>query len=73
MELLDTIKAQLEGMGNPFDKPATKAAIIVTIRDVLWQKLPESYSEENISFCRYQVYNFVSQRNNNIAWNKCGS
>ena len=66
-ELLEKIKTKLKGMDHPFDKPATKAAIIVTIRDTLWQELPESYPETSIGFYRDQVYNFVSQRYNGYA------
>lgn len=66
-ELLDKLKAELKGMDHPFDKPSTKATIIVTIRDTLWQELPESYSEESIGFYRDQVYNFVSQRYSGYA------
>ena len=66
-ELLEKIKSELKGMDHPFDKPATKAAIIVTIRDTLWQELPESYPETSIGFYRDQVYNFVSQRYNGYA------
>ena len=60
-ELLEKIKALLATMDHPFDKQETKAAIIITIRDILWQKLPESYSEENITQYRDAVYNYVSQ------------
>ena len=63
-ELLEKIKAELQNMSCPFDKPSTKAAIIVTIRDTLWQELPDSYPEDSIGFYRDQVYNFVSQRYN---------
>ncbi len=63
-ELLNKIKSKLKGMDHPFDKPSTKATIIVTIRDTLWQELPESYPETSIGFYRDQVYNFVSQRYN---------
>lgn len=66
-ELLDKIKSKLKGMDHPFDKPSTKATIIVTIRDTLWQELPESYPETSIGFYRDQVYNFVSQRYNGYA------
>ena len=61
VELLANIKQQLEGMDHPFDKPNTKATIIITIRDILWQELPESYSEESITQYRDAVYNYVSQ------------
>lgn len=62
VDLLDRIKAQLEGMDHPFDKPSTKATVIVAIRDVLWQELPESYSEDSINFYRDKVYDYVSRR-----------
>ena len=67
VELLDKIKQQLAGMDHPFDKPNTKATIIITIRDVLWQELPESYSEESITQYRDAVYNYVSQHYNGVA------
>ena len=61
VDLLEKIKAQLATMDHPFDKQETKAAIIITIRDVLWQELPESYSEESITHYRDEVYNYVAQ------------
>ncbi len=66
-ELLSKIKEQLAGMDHPFDKPTTRATIIITIRDILWQELPESYSEESINHYRDTVYNYVSQRYGGIA------
>ena len=60
-ELLEKIKALMATMDHPFDKQETKAAIIITIRDILWQELPESYSEESITQYRDAVYNYVSQ------------
>ena len=60
-ELLEKIKALLATMDHPFDKQETKAAIIITIRDILWRELPESYSEESITQYRDAVYNYVSQ------------
>ena len=67
VELLDKIKELLATMDHPFDKRETKAAIIITIRDILWQELPESYSEESIIHYRDAVYNYVSQHYNNVA------
>ena len=64
IELLAKIKEQLSGMDHPFDKPTTRATLIITIRDVLWQELPESYSEESINYYRDTIYNYVSQRYN---------
>ncbi|MCQ2216691.1 MAG: type I restriction endonuclease subunit R [Bacteroidales bacterium] len=62
IDLLAKIKGQLAGMDHPFDKPTTRATLIITIRDVLWQELPESYSEESINYYRDTIYNYVSQR-----------
>ena len=67
IELLAKIKGQLAGMDHPFDKPTTRATIIITIRDVLWQELPESYSEESINDYRDTIYNYVSQRYGGVA------
>ncbi|MCI6081463.1 MAG: hypothetical protein MR724_07910, partial [Prevotella sp.] len=64
IELLAKIKEQLSGMDHPFDKPTTRATLVITIRDVLWQELPESYSEESINYYRDTIYNYVSQRYN---------
>jgi len=41
--------------------------ITITIRDVLWQELPESYSEESINYYRDTIYNYVSQRYGGVA------
>ena len=67
IELLSTIKHQLEGMDHPFDKPNTKASIIITIRNILWRDLPESYSEESITQYRDAVYNYVRQQYGKVA------
>ena len=67
IELLAKIKEQLSGMDHPFDKPTTRATLSITIRDVLWQKLPECYSEESINYYRDTIYNYVSQRYGGVA------
>ena len=67
IELLAKIKGQLASMDHPFDKPTTRAALIITIRDVLWQELPESYSEDSINYYRDTIYNYVSQRYGGVA------
>ncbi len=66
-DLLDKVKNMLRVMDHPFDKPETKAAIVVTIRDLLWLELPESYSEESINHYRDAVYDFVFQRYGGVA------
>ena len=67
VELLEKIKQQLATMDHPFDKQETKASLIITIRDLLWAELPQSYSDESINYYRDKVYNYVSQRYGNVA------
>ena len=52
---------RLTTMDHPFDKQETRASIIITIRDILWKELPESYSDESINYYRDAVYNYISQ------------
>ena len=66
-ELLEKIKNQLATMDHPFDKQETRASIIITIRDILWKDLPESYSDESINYYRDAVYNYVSQHYGSVA------
>ena len=68
IDLLASIKGQLAGMDHPFDKPATRATLIIAIRDLLWQKLPDSYSEESVLYYRDVIYNYVSQRYGGVAY-----
>ena len=60
-ELLKKIKDQLATMDHPFDKQETKATIRITIRNILWSELPESYSDESINYYRDAVYSYISQ------------
>lgn len=66
-DLLNKIKSMLETMDHPFDKQETKATIVITIRDLLWQELPESYPDESITYYRDAVFNYVSQRYGGVA------
>ena len=65
--MLAKIKGQLASIDHPIDKQTTRAALIITIRDVLWQELPESYSEDSINYYRDTIYNYVSQRYGGVA------
>ena len=67
VELLEKIKAQLATMDHPFEKRETKAAIIITIRDTLWEMLPESYSDESIDSYKDAVFEYVQQRYGGVA------
>ena len=67
VELLEKIKVQLATMDHPFEKRETKAAIIITIRDTLWEMLPESYSDESIDSYKDAVFEYVQQRYGGVA------
>lgn len=66
-DLLEKVKTLLSTMDHPFDKQETRASIIITIRDILWKELPESYSDESINYYRDAVYNYVSQHYGSVA------
>ncbi|MBR5964377.1 MAG: type I restriction endonuclease subunit R [Bacteroidaceae bacterium] len=66
-DLLEKIKQQLATMDHPFDKQETRATLIVTIRDMLWAELPQSYSDDSINYYRDKVYNYVSRRYGYVA------
>ncbi len=67
VELLEKIKTQLATMDHPFEKRETKAAIIITIRDTLWEMLPASYSDESIDTYKDAVFEYVQQRYGGVA------
>ena len=66
-DLLGKIKSMLKTMDHLFDKQETKASIVIAIRDLLWQELPESYSDESITYYRDAVFNYISQRYGGVA------
>lgn len=59
VELLEKIKRLLSTMDHPFDKDETRSIIVNTIRDTLWEQLPESYTDENMLYYRGAVYDYV--------------
>ncbi len=66
-DLLEKIKSTLATMVNPFDNQVTRATISNTIRDILWQELPDSYSDESINHYKDAIYQYVSLRYNKVA------
>ena len=54
-------------MDHPFDKPTTRATLIITIREVLWDKLPDSYDLNSVDYYRDTIYNYISQRYGGVA------
>ena len=67
VELLEKIKQLLATMDHPFDKPETRSIIDNTIRDTLWEGLPDSYPIESIPLYRTAVYNYVYQQYGSVA------
>ena len=59
VDLYSEIKEKIKEYDHWKDKQETKAAIDNLIRDILWAKLPESYSENDISLYRHNVYEYV--------------
>jgi len=67
VELLAKIKHLLATMDHPFDKQETRSTLIVAIRDLLWEELPQSYPDDSINHYRDAVYDYISQRYGNVA------
>lgn len=66
-DLLASIKNLISTMDHPFDKQETRSTIMIAIRDLLWNNLPNSYPDESINYYKNVVYNYVSQRYNTSA------
>ena len=59
MDLFAKITEKIAELDHWTDKQETKATIDNMIRDLLWQELPESYDDIEVSQCRHKVYEFV--------------
>lgn len=66
-DLLASIKNLISTMDHPFDKQETRSTIMIAIRDLLWNNLPNSYPDESINYYKNMVYNYISQRYNTSA------
>ena len=67
-DLLDKIKSQLATMDHPFDKQETQAALLISIRDLLWAELPDSYPDDSINHYQNAIFNYVyHQYGGNVA------
>lgn len=58
IELNDAIEARLSEMVSWTDKDQTKAIVYTTIRNILWQELPDSYTEEDVVKYENAIYNY---------------
>ena len=61
VELLANIQEKLAELDHPFDKPETRAAIDVMIRDYLWIHLQESYSDTSIDMYCQTVFDYAQR------------
>ena len=61
-ELLDCVKRKIAEFDHWQDKDETRSAVELVIRDILWEKLPESFDENSINDCRERVYEYVYSR-----------
>ena len=67
VDLLAKVKAKIAELDHWTDKQETKAAVDNLIRDTLWAKLPESYTELSISEYRRRIYEYVYVRYKEVA------
>lgn len=58
-KLLDAIRRSIADMDNWREKENTRAAVQSAIRNVLWNSLPQSYSDTEMTLYRQKVYTFV--------------
>lgn len=68
IDLLRRVRDEVAAMDHWTDKEETQAYVLVCIRDVLAEELPESYDWTAINLCRERVYNYVyAQYNAEVA------
>jgi type I restriction enzyme R subunit len=58
-EMLAKIKARIHELDHWRDKEETQSIISIMIRDLLWENLPESYSDPEIAIYRQTLYEYV--------------
>ncbi|MDE7274790.1 MAG: type I restriction endonuclease subunit R [Lachnospiraceae bacterium] len=67
VELLDKIKGKIAELDHWTDKQETKAEIDTLIGKILWEELPESYSDNAIFTYRQKIYEYVYMRYKEVA------
>ena len=58
-KMLAKIKARIHELDHWRDKEETQSIISTMIRDLLWENLPESYSDPEIAIYRQTLYEYV--------------
>ena len=62
VDLLDKIKSKIAELDHWTDKQETKAEVDTLIGKILWEELPESYSDNAIFTYRQRIYEYVYMR-----------
>lgn len=67
VDLLDKIKAKISELDHWTDKQETKAEVDTLIGKILWEELPESYSDSAIFEYRKLIFEYVFMRYKQVA------
>ena len=67
VELLDKIKTKIAELDHWTDKQETKAEVDTLIGKILWEELPESYSDSAIFEYRKLIFEYVFMRYKQVA------
>lgn len=67
VDLLDKVKTKIAELDHWTDKQETKAEVDTLIGRILWQELPESYSDNAIFTYRQKIYEYVYTRYKEVA------
>lgn len=67
VDLLAKIKGRIAELDHWTDKQETKAEVDTLIGKILWEELPESYSDSAIFTYRQKIYEYVYMRYKEVA------
>ena len=67
VDLLDKIKSKISELDHWTDKQETKAEVDTLIGKILWEELPECYSDRAIFTNRQKIYEYVYMRYKVVA------
>lgn len=67
VDLLDKIKGKISELDHWTDKQETKAEIDTLIGKILWEELPECYSDHAIFTYRQKIYEYVYMKYKEVA------
>ena len=67
VDLLEKIKGKISELDHWTDKQETKAEVDTLIGKILWEELPESYSDNAIFEYRQRIYEYVYMRYKEVA------